>query len=356
MPSTFLLARENAVIAPPPPGVTPNYDHPASNGSMYMGSTLTTLILAFLCLILRLSTKITMKSRKLGWDDLLVVLAFLFSTAREICFIVDIYHFGIAHHVWDLRFQPKELWLLHRIGDIMYPPGILCAKVSVLLLYLNIFGHYRTFRISCYVVIAFNVAYLTATTLVNIFWCTPVLSTFGIGYPTNCIDGYKTDLVIGALNLLTDTIVLILPMPVLWTLQLSVAKKIGVAACFSIGAITVAATIVREIEIATKLTDADQTWAVMYEVTWLSVELNTAIIVSCLLISQHFFRHLLVNTVIGQSIQSLLRSGKSSLKSSRKSSPAASRFKEQSANQASKTSFKREPKFDGESYVELRGE
>jgi hypothetical protein len=103
------------------------------------------------------------------------------------------------------------------------------------MLYLSIFGHYRKFKIWCYVMIGVNVAYLTGTTLLNIFWCTPVAATFGIGKPTNCIDGYTTNLVIGALNLATDVVVLLLPMPVLWKLQLSTAKKLGVAACFSVG-------------------------------------------------------------------------------------------------------------------------
>lgn len=74
----LVLARENAKSAPPPPGVTPNFTNPESNGNMYMAGTLTTLIVATICVVLRLLTKTTMKGRKLGWDDGMLVLSLNF--------------------------------------------------------------------------------------------------------------------------------------------------------------------------------------------------------------------------------------------------------------------------------------
>jgi hypothetical protein len=65
----LLLKRENAKSAPPPPGVTPNFANPDSNGTMYMAGTLTTLGFASICVVLRLVTKTTMNGRRLGWDD-----------------------------------------------------------------------------------------------------------------------------------------------------------------------------------------------------------------------------------------------------------------------------------------------
>ena len=122
----------------------------------------------------------------------------------------------------------------------MWPPGMLCAKLSVLLVYLQIFGHYRRFKIACWCLMLFNIAYLGATTLVHIFWCTPVGAAYGIplkpGQTSSCIDGYKTDLAIGALNLLTDVIILVLPMPMLYKLQLSKGRKFAVCGVFGVGA------------------------------------------------------------------------------------------------------------------------
>jgi hypothetical protein len=121
----------------------------------------------------------------------------------------------------------------------MWPPGMLCAKLSVLLTYIQIFGHFQKFKYVCWAIMAVNITYLTATTFVHIFWCKPVAATYGIykpGETVQCIDGYKTDLTIGALNLLTDIILLVLPMPMLYKLKLSKARKVGICGVFSIGA------------------------------------------------------------------------------------------------------------------------
>jgi hypothetical protein len=129
---------------------------------------------------------------------------------------------------------------LHRIADIMWPPGMLCAKFSILMYYKAIFGSINKFRWAVYGVAALNTAYLGATTLVHIFWCSPVGAAYGIKYPgvkNICIDGYKTDLAIGALSLLTDLIILVLPMPMLYMLRLTKVRKLGLAAIFSISAL-----------------------------------------------------------------------------------------------------------------------
>ncbi|KAF7881614.1 uncharacterized protein EAF02_006302 [Botrytis sinoallii] len=309
-----LIGREGFVAAPAPPGVTPNFDHPESNGGMYMAGTLTTLCVAFIFVVLRLTTKVSMAGRKLGWDDVLIVFALAFSIARATCFIVDIEHYGIAHHVWDLRLPiNRNTWLLHRIGDIMWPPGILCAKVSILMYYLSIFRPSKAFRWTVYGTLVFTICYLIASTLVQVFWCNPVAAAFGIKTPGKkavCLDGYVTDLAIGALNLLTDIIILVLPMPMLYRLQLSRGRKLGLAAIFAIGGFAVGATLARNVEIAVKLkdSDADQTWDVMYEAVWISIELNVTIICSCLLVCPQLFRYVLTNTKVGQSLRSLFGS------------------------------------------------
>jgi hypothetical protein len=69
MPNFHLFSRNNAVIVGPPPGVTVNYDHPDSDGHMYIDSVIPTLVIAFICVMIRLATKIWIKTRRLGWDD-----------------------------------------------------------------------------------------------------------------------------------------------------------------------------------------------------------------------------------------------------------------------------------------------
>ncbi len=53
------------------------------------------------------------------------------------------------------------------------------------------------------------------------------------GYCTNENLAY---LIAGITNLVVDTIVVILPMPMLWGLQVPLSRKLGVAGMFSLGA------------------------------------------------------------------------------------------------------------------------
>ena len=50
-----------------------------------------------------------------------------------------------------------------------------------------------------------------------------------------CGDQKSYDLYIGITNLLLDFVVVILPMPVLWGLQMAVGRKVALSAIFSMG-------------------------------------------------------------------------------------------------------------------------
>ncbi|TEY54225.1 hypothetical protein BOTCAL_0241g00060 [Botryotinia calthae] len=252
-----LISREGFVVAPAPPGVTPNFNHPESNGGMYMAGTLTTLCVAFIFVVLRLKTKVFMAGRKLKWDD--------DKCYRSTSHSSDNTSVSPVLIVFALNFRIYDL-LPHRINvnaDLLVQP----RRCSV--------------------------------------WDQPPP-----GKKAVCLDGYVTGLAIGALNLFTDIIILVLPMSMLYTLQLSRRRKLGLAEIFAIGGFAVGATLARNVEIAVKLkdSDADQTWDVMYEAVWISIKLNVTIICSCLLVCPQLFRDVLTNTKAGQSLRSLFGS------------------------------------------------
>lgn len=56
--------------SPPPPGVTPNFDHPDSIVDSFMATNAACLAIAVLFLALRLYTRIFIVN-SLGWDDCL---------------------------------------------------------------------------------------------------------------------------------------------------------------------------------------------------------------------------------------------------------------------------------------------
>lgn len=94
---------------------------------------------------------------------------------------------------------------------MMYDVSMMFTKLSILTFYLAIFGIQRNFRYATYFMMAFVTSYLTAFLFVNIFQCTPEKKVW---YPITvegvCLDGFKTQTSLGVLNIVTDTIILIM--------------------------------------------------------------------------------------------------------------------------------------------------
>lgn len=55
-------------VIPPPPGVTPNFDHSPSRQGLMLGINVACLVFAFAFVSMRLWTK-TYLTRSVGWDD-----------------------------------------------------------------------------------------------------------------------------------------------------------------------------------------------------------------------------------------------------------------------------------------------
>ena len=108
-------------------------------------------------------------------------------------------------------------------------------RASIILLYMHIFPT-RPFRIVCYVVLAFNIAFLTATILATCLICTPI--SYNWNYTIrggSCGNAKAYAIYTASLNLVLDFVVVILPMYILWGLQMATRRKVAVSGMFSMG-------------------------------------------------------------------------------------------------------------------------
>jgi len=108
-------------------------------------------------------------------------------------------------------------------------------KLSLLLFYLQISPD-RGFRIAVYGLAMVVVGYSLASALVVVFSCSPVSKNWDItirdGYCVNLPAFYIVNL---SLNSATDIAVLLLPIPLLWNLQMPLRQKMALAAIFMTG-------------------------------------------------------------------------------------------------------------------------
>lgn len=84
-------------------------------------------------------------------------------------------------------------------------------------------------------IMAMSVGYAVAVFFQDIFLCWPIAKNWDktiTGSCGNIIQAYEA---FGIINLTIDLAIVVLPMPLLWGLQLPVAKKIALTAIFGIG-------------------------------------------------------------------------------------------------------------------------
>lgn len=119
---------------------------------------------------------------------------------------------------------------------MFYITSLLGYKTSILLLYLRLFKVNQTFRYSTWIVLFFVVGYLFCNFWTQLFGCSPPSKFWHPDGPGTCVDIIKTCLAYASLNIISDFVIFVLPLPMVWHLKLSLKEKIGVSLVFTSGA------------------------------------------------------------------------------------------------------------------------
>lgn len=112
------------------------------------------------------------------------------------------------------------------------------VKLSVLDLYIQIFRN-KSFRILSYVLMAASVGYLIMVILEAFLVCKPFAYSWNKLREGHCNNQLMIYVSSGIVNLVIDVAIVILPMPMLWGLQLGLHKKVALTFIFGLGAVWV---------------------------------------------------------------------------------------------------------------------
>lgn len=131
------------------------------------------------------------------------------------------------------------------VGQVTWAVAVTFIRASVLALYIRIFRT-KSFRVTCYVVHGINAVFGAVTILGACLICRPISFTWDHSIPGGQCGYQKSlDLFIGIFNLLMDVTVVVLPMPVLWGLQMAVGRKVTLSSMFMLGIIICVITLIR---------------------------------------------------------------------------------------------------------------
>ncbi|KAL4926651.1 uncharacterized protein BDV17DRAFT_293229 [Aspergillus undulatus] len=162
--------------------------------------------------------------------------------------------------------------------EALYGIVMSLVKTSIMVFYLNIFGTKRSFRVS--VAITMTIVWLWAISVVleTLLLCRPLAFNWDTTIPGGgCGNRNATYVVAGTLNLVTDLMVMALPIPHIWKLQLGVAKKIALSLVFCMGLFVSIISIVRLVALMA-IDFNDITHSVQMGVLWTVTEPELAIL------------------------------------------------------------------------------
>lgn len=119
--------------------------------------------------------------------------------------------------------------------QLLYGAILSLIKISICLFYIRIF-FVRPFRIATWIVIGFISCWGVMVFLTGLLMCTPIAFNWDQTIPGGkCADQRATFMAVGVLDLVTDLCVFVLPLPMIWKLQVSIGNKISLFGIFGLG-------------------------------------------------------------------------------------------------------------------------
>lgn len=188
---------------------------------------------ATLLVILRFISRRLRKSN-LGWDDAFCVAGML-HTYGMLAMHFHYARIGMREHIMEI--PPENAVLIAKmliVYQIVYYNAMVLAKFSYLAFYLRIFVS-NEFRILTWVCMGCAAAYWLGSVLQIFLICTPFARNWNPTLPGHCASQNVAFSTIGAFNLITDVMIMALPIRFIWKLQMSTATKMALFGIFSLG-------------------------------------------------------------------------------------------------------------------------
>jgi len=275
---------------PPPPSVTPNFDHPPD--SIAINVELAAILCpVFAGLFVGLRFYIARAAtRRVYPDDWLILVALLFALGYSILQLCQT-KYGIGIHIWDVPLS--SLSMFNKIGiasAITYNFSTLFIKSSILAFYLR-FQTERPLQIATYAVLLVAVGYSLAGGFGFLYLCRPIARLWDYSIDGVCVDANAWYVACAALNVGTDVVILLLPIWILRPLRVRLLQKLAVMGVLMAGGFVCAVSVVRLVAIPEGFNDPDMTWRFAINIIWCIVEMYAGIICACLPCLKAFIKH-----------------------------------------------------------------
>ncbi|KAM6477264.1 hypothetical protein HDV62DRAFT_373269 [Trichoderma sp. SZMC 28011] len=262
----------------PPPGVVPNFVDPES----LAGAIIAVSVVMLTWSTTFVAARLWMNWRNLKLADYFAIIGWVLNVAYT-GLILSVARY--SRHQWNVPvcwYTATYMKIIFSFGMLL-GPAIFFAKAAILLLYLQIFSAHRTMRISVYILMVVTVfTYWTNTVLEIAFACPRPgetwISLLTSGNPGKIIYFGPVQ---GSLAVVIDIAIFILPLPVLWKLNMPLRRRIALCAVFFTALMGIIASVVALWARVILLGTQDLTWLESQLFICIIVENNVALVVCC---------------------------------------------------------------------------
>ncbi|AEO59655.1 hypothetical protein MYCTH_2135030 [Thermothelomyces thermophilus ATCC 42464] len=251
-------------LMPPPPGVTPDFYHTTAVQVRFIIVFAVTFTLATIALLLRLYTR-AFVVKSLGLDEPMPA--------------------GFGRSMYEV--SPTQIvgyleLLLALALTYLWPPTL--TKLSILVLYWRISPN-KAFRIS---IIALAVALVGYTVTFSALFAGPCNPNLNTPESATCLNNIAVAQAV--LNIVTDGIIIVLPIPTIHHLNMALKQRITVGLILGLGSAACVASIVRIAYVRAMVTNPDFTYTQCAAAVWSLFEMNLGILCNALAALKPFVR------------------------------------------------------------------
>ncbi|KAK3342001.1 hypothetical protein B0T25DRAFT_438833, partial [Lasiosphaeria hispida] len=262
----------------PVPGENPEVDA-ETTVPIIVGISIAFVAVSTIIVLLRLYTRCVIVGSP-GADDVTIAIAQVLSIGVSVATILQT-KYALGRHSWVVSADGTIAQLKCLLAAMtIYNAAQIVLKMSFLLQYRRIFQEQRTRRVCAWLIAILAAWGVTQEVLVG-FACIPT-SIFIPSQAALCIDSLTVWYLTSIMNIVTDFIVFMVPMPAIRSLQLPRRQKVLVASIFCLGFFTCAISIVRLFTLHGAINTTDPTWDNVPSAYWSIVEINCGILCASL--------------------------------------------------------------------------
>ncbi|KAI5920364.1 hypothetical protein F4810DRAFT_702946 [Camillea tinctor] len=201
--------------------------------------------------------------------------------------------YSLGYHIWDLPDITGfgTYFKLLYASSVMYNLTLLLIKFSLFFQYYRLVKEIPRYSFAYLVIMGLVGCWSIVQILLVVFACFPIQGFWDLSVPSKCIDHAELVWITSGGNIATDVVVLLLPMPVVWKLNLKKGRKWAILGIFSLGFFTCAISITRLVSYA--MMGYDFTYDMVRVIVWALVEMTSGLLCSVLIAIRPMLRGLL---------------------------------------------------------------